>query len=309
MPKVTISDFAAAFGTTVEVVSAMCHDKIDGVDFSYEVVQGLEREQLILAILKRMDQDRQVIAAPERQARWNAGWAENLQEFIDSGHDVKKLVPKFIRPNQVIRLGQDYVHPSNPNFELDFLQVYRQWVFCNYLSASDTIYEFGAGTGFNLLSASELFPDKDLQGFDFVPSSVQLINLIGQVKNKRMTAALFDMMQPDGQLHLEANSTVFTFGALEQLAGQIGPFFEFLLKQPIRFCFHIEPVIDLYDQDLLFDYLAYKFHQQRGYTANLLGTIKSLEKAGRLEIVNIKRPRFASQFMEGYSLIAWRPLP
>ena len=308
MKKVQLSDFAASFGTEEKEVEESCLDKIKGVDFRYNVIEKEKRDLLLLEVIKKIDQDVQIIAAPERKQRWEEGWAENLKEFTDHDYDLNKVIPKFIRPNQPIRLGNNYIQPSNPFFELNYLKVYRQWVFSKYLADFDSVYEFGAGTGFNLFALSELFPDKDLYGSDFVSSSVDLINTIGRVKNKKIQGRIFDMIHPDHSFHLAKNSAVFTFGALEQLAGQIEAFFDYLMAQPIGLCFHIEPVIDLYDQETLFDYLAYKFHKKRGYTQNLLGTIQRLEKEGKAKIIKVVRPRFASLFMEGYSLIVWHPL-
>ena len=240
--------------------------------------------------------------------QWENGWAENLQNFISSGYDPNSLIPKFIRPNQPIRLGTEFIQPTNSNFELSFLKVYRQWIFKKYLSEVENVYEFGAGTAFNLLALSELFPTKNLHGLDFVSSAVELISLVGTKLNRNIIGHKFDMIHPNLSLKIPTNSAAFTFGALEQLAGRIDAFFEFLLSQPLELCFHVEPVVDLYEETDLFDYLAYRFHTKRGYTSNLLSTLLNYEKNGRIEILNVRRPKFASLFMEGYSLIVWRPI-
>ncbi|MBF0427783.1 MAG: class I SAM-dependent methyltransferase [Magnetococcales bacterium] len=308
MKQVKIEDFAASFKTVEQEIEACCRDKIEGVDFRYRIIDGEERDLLLLKILKKIDEDTQIVGAPERTQRWEEGWAENLKDFIESHYDLEKLVPKFIRPNQPLRLGNHYVQAVNPLFELDYLKVYRQWIFTKYFERFESVYEFGAGTGFNLHALSELYPTKNLHGLDFVASSVELIGTIGKAKNKKIYGHLFDMIHPDREFRLADNSIVFTFGSLEQLSGRIDAFFAYLLSQPFELCVHVEPVIDLYDQETLFDYLAYRFHKKRGYTQNLLGTLRRLEQEGKAEIIQIVRPRFASLLMEGYTLIVWRPV-
>ncbi len=304
--KLSIEDFARSFGVSIEDIPPDCRELIDRTDFSYKILTGIERDRIILNVLKKIDSDDQIIALPERRLAWHKGWEENLRDFIKSGYDLKKLTPKFIRPNQVIRFNQDYILPTNPNFELDYLSVFRLWLFRKYLKDINNIYEFGCGTGFNLVILAQLYPDKQLYGLDFVNSSIELVNKIGEVYGWNMRGYPFDMISPDGNFQIKENSAVFTFGAVEQLAGKFEVFLQFLLKRTPAMCIHIEPTIELYDQENLIDFLAIKFHKKRGYTLNWLTRLKELEAEGKIEILKIKRSFFGSLYMEGYSLIIWR---
>ena len=71
---------------------------------------------------------------------------------------------------------------------------------------------------------------------------------------------------------------------------------------------HVEPTYEVYDQDLLFDYLAAKFHSKRGYTMGYLPRLKQLELDGKIEILNVKRLNFGSLFFEGFTNIIWKPV-
>ena len=311
MPKqiheVTLEDFARSFGTTAEDIPKDCRELIAKTDFRYKILEGEERDKVIVDVLKKIESDQQVIGAPERQDVWQRGWAENLQDFIRSGYNLNKLVPKFIRPNQAIRLNRNYIRPSNPNFELDYFSVFRLWLFTKYLKDFESIYEFGCGTGFNLVVLAQLYHGKKLYGLDFVPSSVELVNKIGEVYSWKMTGHLFDMLSPDENFKIEDNSAIFTIGTVEQLAGKFEPFLQFLLKHSPALCINIEPTIELYDEDRLIDYLAIKFHRKRGYTENYLTRLRDLEAENRVEILKAKRPFFGSLYMEGYSYIIWKP--
>lgn len=307
MYEVTLEDFACSFGTTMDDIPVECRELIAKTDFKYEILVEEKRDKVLLDVFKKIESDQQIIGAKERQNTWKKGWAENLQDFIDSGYDLNKLVPRFIRLNQAIRLNQNYIMPSNPSFELDYFSVFRLWLFKKYLKKFESIYEFGCGTGFNLTVLAQLYPEKKLQGLDFVPSSVDLVNKIGEVYGWKIKGHLFDMLSPDKNFKIEDNGAIFTVGAVEQLASNFEPFLQFLLKQSPKLCIHVEPTIELYDENNFIDYLAMKFHRKRGYTENYLTRLRELEAQNKIEILKVKRPFFGSLYMEGYSLIIWKP--
>ena len=312
MAKVTIhnlklKDFAESFGTTVNDMPLDCRKLIRNSDFRYKILSIHERDSVILEVLRKIESDQQKIGVPERRAVWNKGWEGNLKDFVGSGYKLEKLTPKFIRPNQPIRLKGDYIVPLNPGFELDYLSVFRLWLFQKYFKSFDNIYEFGCGTGFNLVVLALLYPDKNLIGSDFVVSSREIINNIAKAHNFKIDGLLFDMIKPDNNFVIGPNSAVYTFGAVEQLAGKFEAFLQFLLNKSPKICVHIEPTIELYDETKLPDYLAIKFHKKRGYTTGFLPRLQELEKENKIELIKVKRLYFGSLFMEGYSLIIWKP--
>jgi hypothetical protein len=303
---VTLEDFAQSFGTTPDDVYEKCSDIINKYDFTFSVIEGIERDMLILNILKRIDSDQQVIGAPERKEVWNKGWEENRDEFISSNCDLNKLIPRFIRYGQPLRFNRQYIQPSTPAFELNYFVVFRQWLFKTFFTSVSHIYEFGCGTGFNLVALAQLNPDKNLFGLDFVPSSVDLVNKIADHYKYNLRGFLFDMISPDPSFTLEKGSAILTIGAVEQLASKFQAFVKYLMEQPISLCVHVEPAIELYDENNLVDYLAIKFQGKRGYTRNFLPYLKSLEENRKVEILKVKRLFFGSLFLEGYNCIVWR---
>jgi hypothetical protein len=305
--KVTLDDFAIAFGVTTADLPDECRSMISDIDFSYRILAGVERDAVILEALKKNEHDRQEIGAVERRNVWQEGWNQNLQEFVSGGHDPQSLVPKFIRPGRPIRLNREYVLPVNPMFELDYFRVFREWIFRTYFGRAKSIYEFGCGTGFNLVELARLYPESLLYGLDFVPASCDLVNQIAKAYNLKMTGRLFDMTAPDDSLLLDTDSTVFTFGSIEQIAGRFENFIQFLLKRSPMLCIHLEPTIELYDEGNLLDYLAIKFHRKRGYSEGLLPRLKELEASGDVEVLKVKRLFFGSTFMEGFNYVIWKP--
>ena len=73
-------------------------------------------------------------------------------------------------------------------------------------------------------------------------------------------------------------------------------------------CVHLEPLVELYDEDSLFDYPAIRYHRKRGYLDGYLTALRKLEREGRAEILDTRRLQFGSFFQEGYSLVMWKPL-
>jgi len=304
-----IEDFASSFGVEAETFSPSLVKEIKALDFSYRKPSEEEFEGLILEILKKIESDTQIIGAEEREKVWFDGWNENLQMFKESDFDEESLTPKFVRPGNPIRLNQSYIFPKDDDFELNFIKIYRLWYLEKYFSDVKNIYEFGCGTGFNLLAANSLFPQKRLFGSDFVQSSVDLVNEIANSKKVNLRGDLFNMLSPDYDYEILPNSGIYTFGALEQLASETDPILEFFISKKPDICVHTEPVIELYDKDNnLSDFLAAKFQGKRGYTSGLITKLKNLEEKGEIEILAIKRLYFGSFFMEGYNHIAWKPL-
>lgn len=305
--QVKLDDFARSFGTTIEDIPHDCREQISKSDFKYRILAEEERDRVILDVLRRIESDKQIVGIEERRNTWERGWSENLQEFLKSGYNLNKLVPKFFRPDQTIRLNQNYIIPSNPNFELDYFSVFRLWLFRKYLKDFDSIYEFGCGTGFNLAVLAQLYPEKRLYGLDFVPSSVALVNKLGETYNWNISGHLFDMLDPDESFKIDSNSVVFTIATIEQLAGNCELFLQFILRRPPELCLQVEPAIELYDENNLIDYLAMEFHRKRGYTENYLTLLRELETQNRVKVLKSKRLFFGSLYHEAYSYIIWKP--
>jgi len=306
MNNLGIDEFAAHFGTRPKNFSEKCKTLISSFDFSYENIEGQQLESLIVSILKRIDEDEQIIGAKDRTEAWSKGWQENLDQFLENEDNPESLVPKFIRPNQAIRLNGEYISPIDSEFELNLVKVYRQWFLEEYFADVDNIFEFGCGTGFNLVAASEIFPNKKLYGSDFVQSAVNLVNATAKKYNIELSGELFNMLEPRYDYKIPGSSGVFTFGALEQLASEIEPMINYLLDSSPDIVVHTEPAIELYDESKLNDYLAIKFQGKRGYSAGLLPLLQRLEKQGKIELLKVKRLFFGSLYMEGYNMFVWK---
>ncbi len=304
----TVQDFARLFGTTADDISSDCRAIIDAHDFSYRTLVGEERDHVLLNVLKQIDADQFSLAGPEGKERWEKGWTEARDSFLGSGGDASQLVPKYIRLGQPLRMYQTYVEPSDPNFELNWYEVFRLWLSQTYLADAKTVYEFGCGSGFNLAVLAQLYPDKRYFGLDWASSSVDIVNELGKTRGWDMHGHLFDFFSPDRSVRIEENSTVLTIGALEQTGADYEKFIQYLLESSPSLCVNIEPIVEWYEADNLVDYPAIQFHLKRNYWRGFPARLKELEQAGKVEILKAKRSYFGSLYIEGYSQLIWRPI-
>ncbi|MCC6211995.1 MAG: class I SAM-dependent methyltransferase [Burkholderiales bacterium] len=301
-------DFASLFGIAGNALPAACRKFVEAADFHYEPLQGVERDRVILGVLRHLDSGKLTMVGPERAGIWESCWSDSLQKFTESGFDPERLVPDFIRPNQPIRLNRDYVIPRNPRFELDFLRVCRSWLFARFLGDAQSVYEFGCGSGFNLIALANQFPGKKLCGLDWSKSSYEMVAMFRSKLGLNISGRHFDFFAPDPQLKLEREAGVLTMCALEQVGARHDSFVQYLLDQRPAICVNMEPLAELYDDNNLVDYLALRFHRERGYLDGFLTLLRELEAKKRIEILETRRLEFGSIYHEGYSYVAWRPI-
>jgi SAM-dependent methyltransferase len=306
--SLTSADFSRLFGTSVDQLPNECRALIDRHDFRYRVLEGPERDAVLVDVLRRIESDQFSLAGKEGKPRWEKGWAENLESFLENGRDLSALIPKYIRLNQPLRLEQNYILPSDARFELNWYEVFRLWLFKAYLGGVENVYEFGCGSGFNLAVMASLFPDKSYVGLDWAGASRDIVNELAKSFGWKMKGLLFDFFAPDEKLTIPPKSAVVTIGALEQTGRDTGLFLDYLQKSSAEICIHIEPVLEWYEESNLVDLAAIRFHKKRRYWEGFPARLSELEKDGKVQILKMKRAHFGSLYLEGYSQIIWRPV-
>tara|TARA_A100000164_G_scaffold172358_1_gene153118 strand:+ start:5705 stop:6631 length:927 start_codon:yes stop_codon:yes gene_type:complete len=308
MKELTAKDLAKMLGTEVENLGTNCLEFFNSTDLAYQELNGDSEKKFILDILKKMEKDTQIIGAEGRRQVWFEGWQENLLDFKQNRNKTS-ITPKFIRPNNIVRINGKFCSPRNEFFEKDFAKIIQLHLYDKLITDDiDEVHEFGCGSGFNLVNLSEINKKVKLHGSDFVKSSVNLIKELAQHYDINMKSRVFDMMTPDYDYNIGSNSCVFTHGAIEQLASKHESFINFLISKKPKVCFHIEPVCEVYDTDNLFDYLQFRFHKKRGYTSGLLPLLQEKAKQGKIKELFCKRVGFGSKFMEGYTIISWKSI-
>ena len=227
----TCNAFASLFGVSPDDFTEDERRIIEETDFCYRKLESVERDTTLLFVLKRIESGDYRPSGKARHNDWEKGWEDNLAKFVQSNFDLRELVPRYVRPDQPVRLNQDYVMPRDPRFELNFYTVFRHWLFRTYLPEGDAVYEFGCGTGYNLAILAALFPEKKLYGLDWAGSSVELVNKLGQAHGFKMTGLRFDMFSPDMSLETTPGSVFLTMNSIEQLGSEHEKLIRFFLDR------------------------------------------------------------------------------
>ena len=254
----------------------------------YKLLTKEENEQAIIKILDVLLDDSVPFSGEHRREQWEKGWSEN---------SVKDLKPKYFGKYPITRYKGKFVKGQD---EQKSLYSIIDMLFMQRLRGLENIYEFGCGTGHNLLRVKLVNPTAKLHGFDWAKSSNALINAMG------FDGQNFDYFNPPA-INLEKNSGVYTVASLEQTGTNYKKFVSWLIKQKPRIVLHIEPIPELLDPKNLLDYLSIKYMQKRKYLSGYLDYLRKLEKQGKIEIIEARRSGIGSFLIDGYSIIAWHP--
>lgn len=308
MPTLSIAEIADLFGTTRDRLGADIQARIEACDWGYELLDGEERDAVVVDLLNRIESRKLTTVANEDKSRWVKGWGENLKDLQDKDGDLAALVPKYIRAGQVVRLRGDLVRSRDPNFELNWFSIFSRWFFATHLSSYDEIFEFGSGSGINVATLAQMFPDKKIHGLDWAQPAVDIVESLRTLKGMRTQGRPFDFFHPDESVEIPPNSTVITVGALEQTGTNWQSFLDFLLRKKPARVHHIEPIYEWYDPSRLIDYTAWKAHEARNFWRGFPPRLLELERQGKVVIHRSKRAFFGSLVLEGYSQLVWSPL-
>lgn len=304
--RITVEDFCQIWGIEPDLLNPTVQKQLAETNLQYSIPSKSYRDSHIRTVLERVDGFLKKRSTAENTVAFHEGWAENLALCHESGVSNENLKPKYLRPYSLVRGQGDYICPDDPRL-LDNLYamfvVQSAWLYFNQVQA---IYEFGCGTGQYLYRISELFPQTKMVGLDWVESSQDIMDLI-HVEKPNISGRKFDMFHPDTDYQMEKESAILTVGALEQLGERHEAFLEYILSQSPKIVVHHEPVEEFYDDAILYDYLAHRFHQKRGYLANYLTKLRELEQEGRIHILHRARVPYGDPFHESGSLIAWAP--
>lgn len=307
MLKLTPKSFAEIFNEKENNLPLLVKQAIKKTNFKYKLVEGEEYNQAILKILKTLNGQTLKVSGPHRLNDWEKGWEKHLEEFKQANYNLDLLVAKFAMKGEYNRLQGNLIKVENNSFEGDFVNIIRLYLFNKYYKNIDTLYEFGAGTGVNLVAASEVFPKMKLVGLDWASSSIEIINFLKEKLKTNIFGKRMDLFKPDEKYQLDKNSAILTIGTLEQLGENFKPFINYILKNKPKVCIHLETLYEIYNQDNLLDFLAARYLEQRKYLIGFLPFLKDLERKKRIKIIEIRRT-FGSLYHEGYTYIVWKPI-
>lgn len=300
----TTSDFETLFG---EDLSLCVKNRIKKYDLRYLNVTSEERDVCLRRIISVLLSEDLMYSGEHRYEQWEKGWNQNLDELLKSNSS-DAIIPHYFGKYEINRLRQEFIRPVSKNFEYNMLGVILDWLFDKYLKDYESIYEFGCGTGHNLVRLRSFNSNANLWGLDWAESSQAIINKYAVINSdKKLFAHKFDYFAPDFNLKLKNGSAIYTVASLEQIGSKYHSFVDYLLKNKPSICIHIEPIEELLDEENLMDYLSISYFKKRKYLSGYLTYLKDLESKGKVKIIKAKRSYIGSFFIEGYSVVIWVP--
>lgn len=302
--QITLADFESAWDTST---STWFRNRFMQRELKYAELNNSERDDVILHILNTLEGEVSV-AGPHRNKDWELGWHENFQNYI-LNKDSTAIIPKYFDKHPIVRWKQNWIKSSSSSLEYDMFSTLIDWVIDTNLVSFESIYEFGCGTGHNLIRMRERFPQANLVGLDWATSSQSLINEFAAKTNDiKLQSANFDFMNPNYDLEIQTNSAVITIAALEQTGENFKEFINYLIASKVELVLHIEPINELLDENKLIDNLSIRYFRKRNYLNGLLTHLKGLQEVGKIKITNTQRSFVGSMYIDGYSIVAWKPL-
>jgi hypothetical protein len=210
--NLSVRDFEKVFG---EPLTPFVAEKISAYGFQYRTLQ----EDELTSCWQRADSTLKstsiVRAGAHRYDDWEKGWNENAQA-MKSTQDMNDLLPRYFHKIDIVRWKQEWIKPLTEKFEYEMFAALQYWIFDKYLRNCNAVYEFGCGTGHNLLRAMEVNPTAKFWGLDWTKASQDVISTLQEKGLKNIFAQRFNFFEPDYTFNLEKNSVAMTICDLEQ---------------------------------------------------------------------------------------------
>ena len=290
------------------IISPFIKNKIQEKNLKYSLPSKKQRDDILLKLVKYLLSDSPVVAGTHRKKQWEDGWLENLNDYLKS-RNLNSLAPKYFEKYKVQRLNGDFILPQSDNFEIGLVSILQYIIFEKYFKESKNVYEFGAGTGHNLLRLREVNKGAGLYSMEWAKSGVEIIkNVAKDLNDNNLYGTVFDNFNPDFNIKLKPNSSIYTFAALEQLGASTDKLIDYWMANKASIIVNIEPMAEPLDDNELLQYLSINYFKKRGYLDGYISKLKFLEKKGRVVIHEIIRTGVGSLFIEGYSIISWSPV-
>lgn len=282
--------------------------EIDNYEIEVEDLSPSQVKDKKKIIKEFLIKDSFVYSGNHRLADWNSGWDENGLEF-ENTKNPGALIPKYFGKFDTIRLDGSFRKILKKETELHTLRVLQRYLYEKYCNGYKNFYEFGCGTGHNLLELSRMANNEvEIYGFDWTMTPSRIFANINKFFDKNFIFNRFDFTKPDYSVTIKKDSVVFTFAALEQIGDKNLEFIKFLCDKKPSLCLHLEPITELLDESDELQKLSIDYIKKRNYLSGFYDNLKMLEAQNKIEIIDAKRTKIGSFFLEGYSLVAWRPI-
>lgn len=303
MKKISYKDFENILGFEIDPITIQ---RIENFNLTYRELTKNERDDYILNVVNVLTKDI-TISGKHRINEWEKGWGENLLLFKTTGN-IEDLIPKYHGKNRIVRWMGDVVMPITENFDYKIHICFVDAIIKKYINNYSKIFELGCGPGYHLVRLKKDYPNLDFYGSDWTKTSQEILNEISRNLDLKITGFNLDFFEPKTELEFGHDSLIYTVAALEQIGSNFENLVEFLIEKKPGLCIHMEPIDELLDDNKLIDNLSIKYFRKRNYLKNYLNHLEKLEKKGKIKIIEKMRIFSGSYFIEGHSLIIWKPI-
>jgi len=146
MPRIELDELSKLWNFTP---SEQFVNSFKSLNLDFKALSQPERDEAILKVLKALNSELVTVGA-HRAGDWEKGWGENFENYKQS-KNLNDVIPKYFNKIPMVRWKQEWVQPISPTLEYDLLGLILEYITDTYLLDKKTIYEFGCGTGHNLL--------------------------------------------------------------------------------------------------------------------------------------------------------------
>jgi SAM-dependent methyltransferase len=303
MFKVIPQDIQTRYSHTI---SPILISKINNAELLYEPLDPTELHNYIVNYINILSSD--LIRAGEgRISHWESGWKENLDEFKKSLNP-ESLIPKYHKKNNIARLNKQIVKTHSKDFDYHLHSFFIDALLLEHIPNYKKVFEFGCGTGYHLFRLKNYFPENSFYGGDWsIASQNNIAECAKAIGADNINGFNFNYFEPDYSIDIK-DSLVYTVASLEQIGEKHDKVLDYFVSSKPGLCIHFEPIHEVLDPDNLLDYLTIQYFNKRNYLKNYLTSLQNLEREGKIRILDVRRLYYGSKFIEGHTVIIWKPV-
>ena len=297
-----LNHFDSALGQPVP--AGFSQSDLAAFDLRLEPVSRREEEETLISMVDFLLKPG-VPSGPKYLPNWEKGWAENRRLYELQRH-LSSLIPAYIHKNKIFRFGGQFFTSPNPLFEAHLARVILGHYVQKYLSNATTIVEVGSGSCHYAYWLADRYPEKLVFALDWSEEANRIARLVSEdLANFR--GFQFDMFSPRPHNFGPSSNALVTVGALEHIGTNFSPLLDWIQSSNFDVIVHLEPILELYDEHNLVDFLSVQYLLKRNWLRGYLPRLEHLEELGEIEILE-KRRIFGSTFHETYTALVWRTI-
>lgn len=302
--SISLQEIAGWFDAQ-DCVPDFARDYYQNINTRWRYANQEEEREYTTSILRRMLFGRSSKYRQKNYEAFNSGWQENLDEVRTHGAALDTLKPRYYRGVDYLLLNNRLVIPQNRELNYDLAVLSACIIFSKHLSAYDTIYEFGCGSGLNIFILNKLFPDKKIIGLDWSENAVAIIETMKTQLSANISGQRFDLLAPDDSLDIVPKSALLTYTAMEQIGEDYKSFCDFIMRKSPACVVNWEPFTECCDEECYWSLLSHNYCMARSYLNGFYDYIISCKREGYVEILHDSCPGVGGEYYQP-NLLTWK---